>query len=694
LWGVTAHYRNDALLLGRIKLVTEDLVINTLPAMRKPCSLACAFLGVFLVVGSVGPLVAADQASGSLPSPVFQPDGAPVTGQWAGYRKESLVPLDEHLAVWMNYDERYRAIGLSLEPGHLSGLDGLEKYPAWKLTVDYAAAVVKGLENYGDNMHLLFKAEDSSGLSLFVLRNGLLRKVADLPATLRKKGSYVSLHPFLNLMADSAPRAKVDKGVFLVVSQADADVIEGLLLSPHIRTVVSEVGDRPFDTETAEQFAPDSFENVYGSRPEIVPYANPDGTTSVAWAGKKGIHLSEFSVELQLTGDRLLPPEWPLFGGFTRDPSGNYYVLTGRKNRDGDFASNLRLVKYGPDGKKLAACSLPTGTHNGFNVMNPFDAGSSRLVASEDSVYIHMAKIMHRYVDGLNHQSGILATVRTKSMQVDMAASMTQTTGHSFDQRTILDHGQPIILDLADNYPRGITLGHPPSGSDSRVVFTYKTEMGSKAVNPAGKKLGVGMWSNDNNTYSELGGVQALSPGYVVLAAAESHLDNKLAKAYLNEPRNLFMVLVAPEFWKQPGGSYQGREEVDLVSDKVVVSSGPSTGVSYFYDFGGGRHFQRNCGVVWLTNYENLELANALRPKLAALSDGRLVALWEKWTRRAYQETWYMIFDSGGRILSPAESLGPQRLQRGDDVIVSSDRVVWFTGEANRERLVAHILQP
>jgi hypothetical protein len=624
---------------------------------------------------------------------VFQAEGNPETGQWRGYRKELIAPIDSHLSVWINYDERYRAVGVSLQPGHLSGVEGLEKYSAWQLTVDYAAAVAKDLVNYGDNMHVLFKAEHGNGLSLFKLHNGLLRKVADLPAKLIEKG-YVSLHPYINLMADSAPKADVDKGVFLVVPSADADVIEGLLISPHVRNVASEVDDAPFDTATAEQFAPNDFENIYGSRPQIVPFASPDGTFSVGWVGKKGIHISEFDEDTQLKSDRLLPPEWPTFGGFTRDPAGNYYVLTGKKNHDGDFSSNLRLVKYGLDGKKLAVCDLPTGKRNGFNVMSPFEAGSSRLAANADSVYIHMGKAMHKYIDGLNHQSGIFVTVRTGKMQVDMAASMTQTTGHSFDQRLILDNGQPIILDLADNYPRGITLGHPPSGADSRVVFTYKTEMAAKAVNPAGRHLGIGKWSNDNSTYSELGGLAALSSGYAVLAAGESHLDNEMAKGYLNEARNLFMVLAAPKFWEQPGGAYQGRDEADFVSDKVVISLGETTGVIDFYDFGGGRHFQRNVGVIWLTDYNDLDQGNALRPKLAALSDGRLVALWEKWSKTTYQETCYMITDNRGKVLAKAESLGSQRLQRGDDVIVSKDHVIWFTGEANRERLIAHVLQP
>jgi hypothetical protein len=154
-------------------------------------------------------------------------------------------------------------------------------------------------------------------------------------------------------------------------------------------------------------------------------------------------------------------------------------------------------------------------------------------------------------------------------------------------------------------------LGNPPSGANSRVVFTYKTEMAAKAVNPAGRHLGIGKWSNDNTTYSELCGLAALPSGYVVLAA-ESQLDNEMAKGYLNEAGNLFMILAAPKFWEQPGGAYQGRDEADFVSDTVAISSGETTGVSSFYDFGGGRHFQCNVGVIWLTDYNDLEQDNAL----------------------------------------------------------------------------------
>jgi hypothetical protein len=53
-----------------------------------------------------------------------------------------------------------------------------------------------------------------------------------------------------------------------------------------------------------------------------------------------------------------------------------------------------------------------------------------------------------------------------------------------------------------------------------------------------------------------------------------------------------------------------------------------------------------------------------------------------------------MITDNRGKELAKAESLGSQRLQRGDDVIVSKDQVIWFAGEADKERLIAHVLQP
>src|SRR5208282_2366797 len=131
--------------------------------------------------------------------------------------------------------------------------------------------------------------------------------------------------------------------------------------------------------------------------------------------------------------DHLLGAEWPIFGGFTRDPAGNYYVLTAKENRDGDFSSNLRLAKYGPNLKKSAVCDLPTGKGDGFDVMSPLAVSTGRLAADSGHVYIHIGKAMHKYIDGLNHQSGIQVAVRTKDMKVDMAASMKSTASHSFD---------------------------------------------------------------------------------------------------------------------------------------------------------------------------------------------------------------------------------------------------------------------
>jgi hypothetical protein len=619
----------------------------------------------------------------------FAAEGAPIIKVWNEYLpKPILDPVDDLLAASVETDSRYRPYAIDVLPGRLQGAAGLERFPAYRVYARYDAALVSGIENYESFVKLCYK-EPRAG-RLYFLRDGYLAGGLGLEPQPGRDG-YLALTPPIDFSKKGAPGTRSWVCTFLVLTQDEADEVGRCLRPDNLEVEASAVDDSPFDTSGEEQFAPSSYENGRGSLPRLSPVANADGTCSLAWVGTRGLHVCQVGADLRLVKDRVVGPELETYGGFTKDTDGNCYILTGKKNADGDFSSDLRLTKYDSSLRRLSSCEIPT-SKAGFDVMEPFEASESRLVYAQGRVYVHMGKIMHRGDDGLNHQSSILVAVDSKSMRLDMDASMKQVAAHSFMQRLVLQDGEPILLDLADNYPRGIQITKP--GSGSRVVFTYKTRMADADLNPAGKRLGAGLWSNDNNTYSELGGLAATDKGIVALASSEGSFDNASAKGYLNGSRNLFMLLVAPDFWDKPVTLLDGKPEAEVVSDQVVLSRGPESALFSFYDFNGGLHYQRNRGIAWLTDFSDPRQDNASRPKLVALGDGRLVALWEQWRDSSYKDTRYLIFDSGGTVLQGAKSLGDERLPRGDDPILLGGRIVWFTGDSTSRRILAHALKP
>lgn len=450
---------------------------------------------------------------------------------------------------------------------------------------------------------------------------------------------------------------------------------------------LSEVGSTPYDASIADQIGPFDWSNNYGSSPEIVTYLNPDHSLTVGWQDEKKVYLSEFQADFTISTTIAFKKPLKVFGGFTKDDIGNYYVLYTQNNKDGDFSTNVQLIKYDSNGTQVGMFNLNSDRRSkgGFDIMEPIAHANSRLVYTNGKVAILMGKKQHKNEnDGLNHQSGILVVVDSNTMSLLKDESSTQTASHSFDQRLIADGNDFVYLDLADNYPRGFYLTKNGTG---KVVFTFKTMHNKEAANPAGKQLGSGKWSNDNRTYSELGGIAASDTGYVVLGSSERSFNNAKAGEGANESRNLFMVHVVKDFDKQTS---QG--DWNEVFENIVDSGGAAES-NAFYDFNGGENKQRRVGVVWLTDFMNPQKENVVRPKLVKLSDGRYVAMWEKWSDSEYLTTQYLIMDEKGNILKKATNIGPVRLNRPDDIIGYGNKVIWVTGDASKKSLRVNWLE-
>ncbi|WP_127532471.1 copper amine oxidase N-terminal domain-containing protein [Paenibacillus kobensis] len=446
----------------------------------------------------------------------------------------------------------------------------------------------------------------------------------------------------------------------------------------------------PYDASAADQIAPSSWSNNYGSAPEIITYVNPDQRITVAWDDEKEVHISELTDSYSVAASLSFAKPYEMFGGMVKDDQGNYYVLYAKPNKDEDMSSNVKLVKFDKSGSQTGVYDLPTDNKTGFDVMTPISHAGSRLAYGNHQVAVHMGKTQHKNTsDGLNHQSGILFVVNTDAMTLDEEASMHWTASHSFDQRLIYDGHDFVLLDLADNYPRGFYLTKQQSG---QVVFTFKTEHDNDPVNPAGKNLGAYKWSNDNKTYSELGGLVQTDSGYIVLGSSEKTFDNNKTSDYLNESRNLFIVHVVQNFNEQSTEEYDGDSQWNIVSKHVVDSVGQDSPLNHFYDFNGGINYQKQVGVVWLTDFTDKNKENAVRPKLVKLESGKYAVVWEKWTADQYVSTQYMLIDDKGTIMKPVTDIGPLRLNRGDDITAVGNKLVRVTGDSMNNQLRVNVI--
>src|SRR5262249_39910848 len=265
-------------------------------------------------------------------------------------------------------------------------------------------------------------------------------------------------------------------------------------------------------------------------------------------------------------------------------------------------------------GTTLNTTSLDT-TVNGLNMVEFFKVASLKYLNGK--IALMLGRIMTQTPDGLNHQGGIAVVFDAATLGVD--ANWGQTSGHSFDNvLTSNTNGQFVAIDLGDNYPRGINL-HKFNGASrySRVISSFKTQHGTTALSPDGNTYPVYTeisgggttyyrWSNDNNTYTELGGVVQTALGYAVCFVGERSpdgrlIDNTRVGGYLNDPRNIGFIAIREDFQNATGSGLPNYNNM-IVTDDLVLTGG-LVETNGFYSFGGAWTPQRNAGVVWLSSY-------------------------------------------------------------------------------------------
>ncbi|GEM_PF-2921705 len=361
------------------------------------------------------------------------------------------------------------------------------------------------------------------------------------------------------------------------------------------------------------------------------------GDVGVLWQDEttRKVHVTwvDASLEAHRTVD-LAGMEGGTLAAGTADPRGNLIHLMIEASRAGaqDDAS-LRAALYlaAADGKPLRETALDT-SQDQLNVTDYGGRWTGSMAFFKDTACLILPRRMHRSEDGLQHQSAVAAAFGADLSRFQILG---QTSSHSFGNLlTVNSSGEFIGLDLGDNFPRGLHLHRLGRASRaSSVIFTYKTAHATEPGNgfPAyteisGKGRKFYKWSNDNDTYTELGGIVETKSSYVVVFSADRSPDGKVLDCSRigvpDDPRDLAMLRVVKNFERGTGGTQ--------VADALMAALPPGAAAETggYFDFGGRWVPQRITGVQWLTHHASGEGAHA--PQLARRRDGSLLILWEK----------------------------------------------------------------
>jgi hypothetical protein len=394
-----------------------------------------------------------------------------------------------------------------------------------------------------------------------------------------------------------------------------------------------------------------------------------------------------------------------LFGA-TADENGNYYYITHQTFEKSKNNDEVKLYKTNSKGNVLVEKKLPTSIKD-LDIWKVGDHAGT-LKCRNNELLLMMGRTMNKSDDGLNHQGGIATLFDANTLEIK--AHFGQTSGHSFDN--FLDLGNDnnfIALDLGDNYPRGVHL-HKFKGSkrNSRVVYTFKTfhsitaDRWGIATYPAYPEISTPQqtfykWSNDNGTYSELGGVIEVKDGYLVIFAGEPDengkaLNNARAVSYGNkDSRNLGLIKIKKDFENVPSKGW------NVVLKDIVLTKGISE-KGGFYDFGGRWTEQANEGVVWLTSFKDPQNKNVKYVKTCQLPDGNILILYtvrqfDSWGSNQQFETFMLCVDENGKITTPITSLGNNFfLNRRDEILLINNQVITIEGFGETKEIKLNVL--
>jgi len=357
----------------------------------------------------------------------------------------------------------------------------------------------------------------------------------------------------------------------------------------------------------------------------ISTFVNQDGTVTVHVADDdaKISHIYEFSTTLELQRQLSFPYEFDMFGAFTKDSDGNYYLFYGKVSRGdnniyvgSDEArndpENMAMVKYNRSGSKIKTYKRKP-VRDSYGVNTPFRVGC-RLEVSGSMLAVHFARSTYELADGSAHQV-VYGFILNKDTFEEVTNGMPHVS-HSFDQFILpIDNGF-VIANKGDAYPsRAFMFAKYENNvfSGTLAAFTFAGAIG------------------DNTTNAQMGGLAKTSGGYI-FAGTYGEIPDK---------RNIFIL---------------------TFDDAMTSISNPR----------------------YLTTYTERDERSIGHPKIVGIGSGQYLLLWELYELSStgtskYISTKMQIIDEAGNPLSQVKDIQGLRLNVGDFLRYNgrNGRVYW-----------------
>ncbi|RUT45348.1 hypothetical protein EJP82_15415 [Paenibacillus anaericanus] len=394
-------------------------------------------------------------------------------------------------------------------------------------------------------------------------------------------------------------------------------------------SLFSQTSDHTYRVKTAFE-AKNNEESSYFPRwkSTVASYLvnNNDGTVSVIEANED-VTIETYNEQYELSGNKSIPYELPLFGGFYSGEKYNY-IAFGQDNREEDDNKEvIRIVRYDKSFNRIDSVSIKGGESY---TVEPFDAGAGRMAEAGDTLVFHTSRTRYTTEDKLNHQSQLTIIVNTKTMTVtnDMGKFQENHVSHSFDQYVLFDGSNHVLVDHGDAYPRSIVLNKANGTSYSEVdLFDIPGKIGA------------------NTTGVSIGGFEMSAANYIV---AMNTIDHSLVKEYT---------------------SY---EMVGLEKDQrdIILNVLPKTSTAVNH--------------ITLAKYVGTNLIASI-PKLVKISDNKMMVLWQEFDKDNHPgDLKYVLIDGNGKAIGDIQT--KDFVLSECSPIISGNKIIWYTN-SNGNRL-------
>ena len=357
---------------------------------------------------------------------------------------------------------------------------------------------------------------------------------------------------------------------------------------------------------------------------------NNDNTFSVIDCNStdKSIIIENYDKNFKLIDSKSIKAELPIFGGYYSGEKYNYIAFGQLNLEENDKKEVIRLVKYDKNFKRLGSVSL---TGKQCYTTTPFDAGSGRMAENGATLVFHTARERYTTNDGARHQSQLTIIVDTEKMQVinNTGEFQDNHVSHSFDQYTLFDGDNLLLLDHGDAYPRSVVLNkQTKNGYVSTDLFKIQGKIGA------------------NCTGVSIGGFEMSSDNYIV---AMNTIDHSLVSEYTS--------------FEMIGLDIDQRDVIVCTLPRDNMNSTPK---------------QITLGKYVGTN----KIASI--PQMVKISDENLVVMWQEFNLNKTNKSTtpgdlrYVIIDKNGQPRGDVKSVSNFKLSDCKP-IVFDNKIIWYT---------------